>query len=144
MACSATERMFDVGALTTMTPRSVAASTSTLSSPTPARPTTASDVPAASTSAVTCVAERMMSARAPGIAAEQLLGAQPLLHVDLVARLGQQVEPALRDLLRYQYPCHRGGLLTPPARYRVGQSCASPKSAANRLTPSTRSSSPRA
>jgi hypothetical protein len=46
---------------------------------------------------------------------EQLLGAQAFLHVDRVARLGQEVEPALRDLLRYQYPCHRGGLLTPPA-----------------------------
>ena len=55
MACSATERMFDVGALTTMTPRSVAAVTSTLSSPTPARPTTCSEVPAARTSDVTCV-----------------------------------------------------------------------------------------
>ena len=57
----------------------------------------------------------MISAWAPDDRLEQLLGAQPLLHVDLVARLGQQVEPALRDLLRYQYPCHRGGLLTPPA-----------------------------
>ena len=84
-----------------------------------------------------------MSACAPDHRLEQLLGAQSLLHVDLVAGLGQQVEPALRDLLRYQYPCHRGGLLTPPAD-EVGQSCASPKSAANRLTPSTRSSSPSA
>ena len=38
-ACSAALWMFDVGALTTSTPRSVAASTSTLSSPTPARAT---------------------------------------------------------------------------------------------------------
>jgi len=77
MACSATERMFDVGALTTITPRSVAASTSTLSSPTPARPTTCSDVPAASTSAVTCVAERMMSACAPAIASSNCAGLSP-------------------------------------------------------------------
>ena len=68
MACSATERMFEVGALTTMTPRAVAASTSTLSRPTPARPTTWSEVPAASTSLVTWVAERMISAWAPTIA----------------------------------------------------------------------------
>ncbi len=77
MACSATERMFDVGALTTMTPRSVAASTSTLSSPTPARPTTASAVPAASTSVVTCVAERMMSACAPATAPSSCSGLRP-------------------------------------------------------------------
>src|SRR3712207_8510792 len=36
-ACSAALTMLDVGALTTMTPRSVAAATSTLSSPMPAR-----------------------------------------------------------------------------------------------------------
>ena len=77
MACSATERMFDVGALTTMTPRSVAAVTSTLSRPTPARPTTWSDVPAASTSAVTWVAERMIRAWAPGIAASSCSGVSP-------------------------------------------------------------------
>ena len=38
-ACSAALWMFDVGALTTSTPRAVAASTSTLSRPTPARAT---------------------------------------------------------------------------------------------------------
>src|SRR5580704_15591462 len=77
IACSATDRMFDVGALTTMTPRSVAAFTSTLSSPTPARPTTWSDVPAARTSAVTCVAERMISACAPTIASSSSVGLSP-------------------------------------------------------------------
>ena len=39
-ACSAAETMLEVGALTTMTPRAVAAGTSTLSRPTPARATT--------------------------------------------------------------------------------------------------------
>src|SRR5580692_5956252 len=77
MACSATERMLEVGALTTMTPRSVAAVTSTLSRPTPARPTTANVVPAASTSAVTCVAERMMSAWAPTIVSSSASGLSP-------------------------------------------------------------------
>ena len=72
MVCSAAERMFDCGALTTMTPRSVAATVSTLSRPMPARPTTTRSVPAARTSAVTSVAERMMSAWAPLIAVEQL------------------------------------------------------------------------
>ena len=41
-ACSAALTMFECGALTTMTPALVAASTSTLSSPTPARATTRS------------------------------------------------------------------------------------------------------
>src|SRR5579872_609710 len=66
MACSAADRMFDCGAFTTMTPRRVAASTSTLSRPMPARPTTARSVPAARASAVTWVADRTMRARAPG------------------------------------------------------------------------------
>ena len=66
IVCSAAERMFDCGAFTTITPRSVAASTSTLSRPMPARPTTTRSVPAASTSAVTLVAERMIRAWAPG------------------------------------------------------------------------------
>ena len=99
MACSAAERMFDFGALTTITPRSVAAATSTLSSPMPARPTTSRSVPAASTSAVTLVAERMTRACAPSTAESSSSGVSPSLHVDLVAGLGQQVQTALGDLL---------------------------------------------
>ena len=45
--CSAAEMMLDCGALTTITPRRVASSTSTLSSPIPARATTCSVVAAA-------------------------------------------------------------------------------------------------
>ena len=60
--CSAALMTLDCGAFTTMTPRRVASSTSTLSSPIPARATTFRFVAAASTSAVTCVALRMMSA----------------------------------------------------------------------------------
>src|SRR5712691_367939 len=60
--------MFDCGALTTITPRRVAAATSTLSSPMPARPTTTRSAPASSTSAVTWVAERMMRPCAPATA----------------------------------------------------------------------------
>ena len=77
MACSAAERMFDWGALTTITPRSVAAATSTLSSPMPARPTTTRSVPAASTSAVTVVAERMTRAWAPTMADTSSSGDRP-------------------------------------------------------------------
>ena len=52
IVCSAADTMFDCGAFTTITPRRVAASTSTLSRPIPARPTTTSVRPACSTSAV--------------------------------------------------------------------------------------------
>ena len=54
-ACSAVETVFPPGALSTTTPRRVAVSTSTLSTPTPARPTTRRRAPAFKTSAVTFV-----------------------------------------------------------------------------------------
>ena len=59
IVCSAAVTTLDSGALATTTPRFVAAGTSTLSTPTPARPTTRSRVAFASRSAVTFVAERM-------------------------------------------------------------------------------------
>src|SRR3954469_9001279 len=68
MACSAAETMLDVGALTTSTPRAVAAGTSTLSRPTPARATTLSRAPAAIASASTVVALRTIRASAPASA----------------------------------------------------------------------------
>ena len=74
MVCSAVVRMFDCGAFTTITPWVVAASVSTLSSPMPARPTTTRSCPAASTSAVTSVAERMISAWAPRTASTSCSG----------------------------------------------------------------------
>jgi hypothetical protein len=52
------------GVFITITPRSVAASTSTLSTPTPARPTTLSFVAAAMTSRVIFVSERTTIASA--------------------------------------------------------------------------------
>ena len=61
MVCSAAETTLEVGALQTMMPRSVAASESMLSTPTPARPMTLSFAPASITSRVTVVAERTMS-----------------------------------------------------------------------------------
>ena len=60
--CSAAETTFDSGAFATTIPRRVAASTSTLSTPTPARPTTFRFVARSMTSAVTFVAERTISA----------------------------------------------------------------------------------
>ncbi len=56
--CSAAETTVDSGAFATMMPSRVAASTSTLSTPTPARPITRSRSPRSSSSAVSFVAER--------------------------------------------------------------------------------------
>src|SRR3990172_3663802 len=66
--CSAAETMLDCGAFTTITPRRVAASTSTLSRPIPARATTLRFSAASMTAAVTCVCERTTSASYGAIA----------------------------------------------------------------------------
>lgn len=58
--CSAALRMLPEGELTTTMPRPVAAGTSMLSTPTPARATTLSLRPARSTAAVTAVSDRTM------------------------------------------------------------------------------------
>ena len=76
--CSAAATTLPVGALTTMTPACVAASTSMLSTPTPARATTRSRVPARMTSAVTCVALRTSKASYWGIISSSLSGASPV------------------------------------------------------------------
>ena len=60
--CSAAAIVLPVGALTTVIPARVAASRSTLSTPTPARPTTTSRVPAAISSASTLTWLRTTSA----------------------------------------------------------------------------------
>ena len=59
IVCSAAETTFDSGAFATTIPRRVAASTSTLSTPTPARPITFRFVGGAIRSAVSFVAERI-------------------------------------------------------------------------------------
>ena len=60
--CSAAEMTVDWGAFATTIPRSEAASRSTLSTPTPARPITLSRSPRSIKSRVTFVAERTISA----------------------------------------------------------------------------------
>ena len=60
--CSAAETTVASGAFATTMPRLVAASTSTLSSPTPARPMTFSRVACAISSASSVVPERTMTA----------------------------------------------------------------------------------
>ena len=59
IVCSAAATMFDSGAFATMMPRLVAAGTSTLSTPMPARPITFSRSARSITSAVSFVAERI-------------------------------------------------------------------------------------
>ena len=65
IASSAAETIFEVGALTTMTPAVVAAGISTLSSPTPARAITFKPFAAAIASASIFVAERINTASTP-------------------------------------------------------------------------------
>ena len=59
IVCSAAETTVESGAFATTIPRRVAASTSTLSTPTPARPITFSRSARSITSAVSFVAERI-------------------------------------------------------------------------------------
>jgi hypothetical protein len=70
--------MLDVGALTTITPDMVAARTSTLSRPTPARATTCNRFAAARASASTLVADRTRIASASTIAASSSARSAPL------------------------------------------------------------------
>ncbi len=130
MVCSAAERMLDCGALTTMTPRRVAAATSTLSRPMPARPTTTRSGAASSTAAVTWVAERMIRAWADPNRVQQFRRRQPDRHVDLVPGLTQQRQSRLGDLLGDRRPV--------PRRRQPATNLA------RRVIPSARASSPRA
>ena len=78
-ASSAALTMFDCGAFTTMTPAEVAAGTSMLSSPTPARATTRRRRLARSTSASTLVAlrtSRASASRTPSIRAARSVPSQ--------------------------------------------------------------------
>ena len=106
IVCSAVVRMFDCGAFTTITPWVVAASVSTLSSPMPARPTTTRSCPAASTSAVTVVAERMIRAWAPAHGLEQLLGVRSSWRSTSWPAAAEAVEAAVGDLLGDQDAGH--------------------------------------
>ena len=142
MVCSAADSTLDCGALTTITPRAVAAATSTLSSPMPARPTTTRSVPASSTSAVTVVAERMIRACAPVTSVEQLLGRRPELDVDVVAGGAEPVEAAVGDRLGDQDAGH-GLILTagptrPPTRRRCDVAAQLPAQPPDELEASTK------
>ena len=117
IVCSAAERMFDCGALTTMTPRRVASATSTLSRPIPARPTTTRSAAAASTSAVTCVALRITSAAAPWTASSSCLGSEVRLHVDVEAGRLHRLDAARGQRFGDEDPgCHRSEGRPPTTR----------------------------
>jgi hypothetical protein len=77
IACSAVVTVLPPGVFITTMPRAVAAPTSTLSTPIPARPITASCFAAAITSAVTVVALRMISASASATASSSCAGFMP-------------------------------------------------------------------
>ena len=66
--CSAAARTFPSGAFATMTPWSVAASMSMLSTPMPARPTMTSSLAASKTASFTSVPDRTISALASATA----------------------------------------------------------------------------
>ena len=85
IVCSVADMMFAVGALMTRMPRAVQASTSTLSSPTPARPTIRSRVPAFTSSSVTAVPLRVISASDSRDRAQQRVAFEsgPVVELDV-------------------------------------------------------------
>jgi hypothetical protein len=93
--CSAAVMTLDCGALATTIPRLVAAATSTLSTPTPARPTARSLVARASRAASSVVAERIGDYADP---LAELLGAPAGAEVD-VEVVAQQRDAGVSDLL---------------------------------------------
>ena len=80
-ACSAVEIVLPSGVFITMTPRAVAASTSTLSTPTPARPTTLSALAASRTRALTLVSERTTSAAQSGMISRSWSSLRPVWKI---------------------------------------------------------------
>ena len=126
IACSAVVIVLPPGVFITTMPRAVAAGTSTLSTPIPARPITRSSWPAAITSAVTFVPLRITSASASAIAVEQLAGRDPGPIVDLdAARAFEDLEPLAGELIRYENLGH--GL---PLRCAAARSCVARRSGA--------------
>ena len=96
--CSAAATELDSGALTTTIPRLVAASTSTLSTPVPARPITLRREPRSIRSAVSLVAERITIASNSPIRSRELVvrHLEPELDVEVGA---QQLDAGIGDLL---------------------------------------------
>ena len=100
IVCSAAVITLDSGALATTMPRLVAATTSTLSTPTPARPTAFSDVARAISSASSLVAERISSPRSRR-SARQLVTIPVGAQID-VEVLAEQRDAGAADVLGHQ------------------------------------------
>src|SRR6266446_3776439 len=95
IVCSAAEMTVDSGAFATTIPRRVAASTSTLSMPTPARPMTLRLSARAQVG-------RHLRRRAdddPVVAADRLSEVGVAVDIDFEAALAQKADTGLRDLL---------------------------------------------
>ena len=101
-ASSAAVTMFEVGALTTITPALVAAETSTLSRPTPARATTFSFFAAAMASASTLVARADQDRVDVGDRGQQLGAVRAVAVPDLEVR-AQGVDGRGRQLFSDEY-----------------------------------------
>ena len=101
--CSAAAIEFDSGAFATITPRLVAASMSTLSTPVPARPITFSRSARSIRAGVILVAERIRIASKSPIRSREHLGVP--VEPDLDVELGpQQVDAGVGDLLLDEDP----------------------------------------
>ena len=141
MACSATERMFDVGALTTMTPRSVAAVDVDVveadAGPADHRADVAGrqhvggDLGGGADDQRLRARDRL----------EQLLGASPSRTSTSWPASASRSSPLCAIFSVTSTRATAVVSFTPPRPAAFGQSCASANSAANRDTPSTRSSS---
>ena len=146
IVCSAADSTFDCGAFTTMTPRRVAASTSTLSRPIPARPTTTRSVAGlehlGGRPGSRC-GSRARPRPAPRRAARS--GESPSRTSTSSPARAHGLEPAVGELLGDEDALHRiearRTVRRHSARHRPDRA---PSSLAMRSTPSTRSSSPSA
>ena len=120
MVCSAVEIVFPPGVFITTIPRRVAAATSMLSTPTPARTIALSRDWPSRTSAVSCVPDRIAMPSASASAWRKRCGILGQLGVDhdLDPRFGAELgEPFFSQLVRHQHTMRRHprpihGLLT--------------------------------
>ncbi len=102
MVCSAADSTLDCGAFTTMTPRRVAASTSTLSRPMPARPDDDELVGRLDDLRGDLRGAADHQRRRAPDRVEQLVGREPQTDVDLEAGGAHGLEPAVGELLTDQ------------------------------------------
>ena len=126
IVCSAAVITFDCGALATTIPRRVAASTSTLSTPTPARPTARSRSARAIRSVVSLVAERIRMPSNSPMRRSSSPSSQSVAELDVEAGVAQQRDARVADLLldqnRGRRHAHAGAPAgTPASRNTAGR-----------------------